>query len=207
MHPAVSSSCSLERHPGRKSETRKFTPDTTQNLLTSVLILYSHVRAHHILHQIVLISNICWRLQITITHCDAAETRNYFNKMAPHHDFPQPHCYVVGLFALAPYSVDTSQTPLRGLSKIFRTDAVKIINLTTKLPMSTQLRATWHIDSLDMVVLPSTGASRCHNCCIDDGTSTEYYGNTLVQTEATYTDGSNILTTQCRVLPEKLTVP
>jgi hypothetical protein len=45
-----------------------------------------------------------------------------------------------------------------GVSKIFRTDAVKIINLTTKrvwnLPTSTQLRATWHIDSLDMVDLP-----------------------------------------------------
>jgi hypothetical protein len=29
-----------------------------------------------------------------------------------------------------------------------------------KLPTSTQLRATWHTDSLDIVVLPSTGASR-----------------------------------------------
>jgi hypothetical protein len=42
-----------------------------------------------------------------------------------------------------------------GVSKIFRTDDVKIINLTTKcvwkLPTSTQLRATWHTDSLDMV--------------------------------------------------------
>jgi hypothetical protein len=47
-----------------------------------------------------------------------------------------------------------------GVSKIFRTDAVKIINLTTKrvwkLPTSTQLHATWHTDSLDMAVLPST---------------------------------------------------
>jgi hypothetical protein len=45
-----------------------------------------------------------------------------------------------------------------GESKIFRTDAVKIINLTTKrvskFPTFTQLRATWHIDSPDMVVLP-----------------------------------------------------
>jgi hypothetical protein len=65
-----------------------------------------------------------------------------------------------------------------GVSKIFRTDAVKIINLTIKrvlkLPTSSQLRATWHIDSLDMVVLPSTGASRYHNFCIDGGTSPEY---------------------------------
>jgi hypothetical protein len=36
-----------------------------------------------------------------------------------------------------------------------------------KLPTSTQLLATWHTDSLDMVVLPSTGASCYHNCCID----------------------------------------
>jgi hypothetical protein len=27
-----------------------------------------------------------------------------------------------------------------------------------------------------MVVLPSTGASRYHNCCIDGGTSPEYFG-------------------------------
>jgi hypothetical protein len=71
-----------------------------------------------------------------------------------------------------------------GVSKIFRTDAVKIKNLTTKrvwkLPTSTQLRATWHTDSLYMVVLPSTGASRYHNCCVDRGTSPEYFGNTFV---------------------------
>jgi hypothetical protein len=67
-----------------------------------------------------------------------------------------------------------------GVSKILRTDAVKIINLTTKrvwkLSTSTQLRETWHTDSLGMVVLPSTGASRCHNCCIDGGTSPIYFG-------------------------------
>jgi hypothetical protein len=68
-----------------------------------------------------------------------------------------------------------------GVSTIFRTDAVKIINLTTKrvwkLPRSsTQLRAPWHTDSLHMVVLPSTGASRYHNFCIDGGTSPEYFG-------------------------------
>jgi hypothetical protein len=31
-----------------------------------------------------------------------------------------------------------------------------------------------------MVVLQSTGASRCHNCCIDGDTSPEYVGYTLV---------------------------
>jgi hypothetical protein len=71
-----------------------------------------------------------------------------------------------------------------GVTKIFRTDAVKIINLTTKrvwkLPTSIQLHATWHTDSLNMVVLSCTGASRYHNCCIDGGTSPEYFGYTLV---------------------------
>jgi hypothetical protein len=65
-----------------------------------------------------------------------------------------------------------------GVSKIFWTGAVKFINLTTKcmwkLHTSTQLRATWHNDSLDMVVLPSIGALCYHNCCIDGGTSPEY---------------------------------
>jgi hypothetical protein len=67
-----------------------------------------------------------------------------------------------------------------GVSKIFRTDAVKFISLTTKrvwkLPTSTQLRVTWHTDSLGMVVLPFTGASSYHNCCIDGGNSPEYFG-------------------------------
>jgi hypothetical protein len=45
-----------------------------------------------------------------------------------------------------------------------------------KLPTSTQLRATWHTDSLDVVFLPSTGASRFHNCCTDGGTCSEYFG-------------------------------
>jgi hypothetical protein len=71
-----------------------------------------------------------------------------------------------------------------GASKIFRTDAIKVINLTTKgvwkLPTSTQLGVTWHTDSLDMVVLPSTVASRYHNCCIDGATSPEYFGYILV---------------------------
>jgi hypothetical protein len=72
-----------------------------------------------------------------------------------------------------------------GVSKIFRTDTIKIINLTTKrlwkLPTSTQLRATWHTDSLDMVVLPSTSDSRYHNCCIDGSTSPGLYKH--LQTE------------------------
>jgi hypothetical protein len=57
------------------------------------------------------------------------------------------------------------------ISKIFPSDALKIIKMinkhVSKLPTSTQLRAAWHTDSLDKVVLPSTGASRYHNCCID----------------------------------------
>jgi hypothetical protein len=49
-----------------------------------------------------------------------------------------------------------------------------------KLPTSTQPRATWHTDSLKMVVLSSAGASRYHICCIDVGTCPEYFGYTLV---------------------------
>jgi hypothetical protein len=83
-----------------------------------------------------------------------------------------------------PQTVQPVASCSEGVSKIFRTDTVKVINLTTKhmwkLPTSTQLRATWHADSLDMVVLPSTCTSRCHNCCIDGGTSPEYFGYTLV---------------------------
>jgi hypothetical protein len=67
---------------------------------------------------------------------------------------------------------------------VFRTDAVKIMHLTTKrvwkLPTFTQLRATWHTEPLDNVVLPSTGASRYHNCCIDGGNSPDYFEYTLV---------------------------
>jgi hypothetical protein len=51
-----------------------------------------------------------------------------------------------------------------------------------KLPMSTQLHATYHTDSLDMVVLPSIGASRYHNCCTDGSTSPEYFEYNLVYT-------------------------
>jgi hypothetical protein len=49
-----------------------------------------------------------------------------------------------------------------------------------KLPTSTQILATRHTDSLDMVVLPSTGVSRYHNCWVDGGTSSEYFGYPLV---------------------------
>jgi hypothetical protein len=66
-----------------------------------------------------------------------------------------------------------------GVSEISRTGAIAKYTYPNKrvwkLPTSTQLRATWHNDSLDMVV-PSTGASRHHNCCIDGGTNPEYYG-------------------------------
>jgi hypothetical protein len=70
-----------------------------------------------------------------------------------------------------------------GVLKIFRNHAVKITNLTTKrgwkLPTSTQPLATWHTDSLDIVVLLSAGSSR-YNCCIDGGTSPEYFGYTFL---------------------------
>jgi hypothetical protein len=49
-----------------------------------------------------------------------------------------------------------------------------------KLPTSTQLHATWHTNSLDMLVLPSTSAFHYHKCCIDVGTSLEYFGYTLI---------------------------
>jgi hypothetical protein len=52
----------------------------------------------------------------------------------------------------------------KGISKIFWTDAVKILKIINK----------------HMVVLPSTGASCYHNCCIDGGTSLEYFGYILV---------------------------
>jgi hypothetical protein len=72
-----------------------------------------------------------------------------------------------------------SNLQYEGVFKIFQTDTVKIINLTTqrmwKLPTSTHLQATLHNDSLDMVVLPSTGASCYHNCYIDGGTSLKYF--------------------------------
>jgi hypothetical protein len=41
-----------------------------------------------------------------------------------------------------------------------------------KVPTSTQLRATWHTDTLDTVVLPSL---RYQNCCINGGNSPEYF--------------------------------
>jgi hypothetical protein len=83
-------------------------------------------------------------------------------------------------------SADVSSWPLNiyeGISKIFRTDAVQIKIITKrawKLPTSNHLRATWHTDSLDMVVLPSIGATRYYNCCIDGGTSPEYFRYHLV---------------------------
>jgi hypothetical protein len=87
-------------------------------------------------------------------------------------------------------TVPAGQRPLgiprhvRGLSRNSRIEA--IVKYTTpnkrmwKLPTSTQLHATWHTYLLDMVVLPSTGASRYHKCCKDGGTSPEYFGCILV---------------------------
>jgi hypothetical protein len=87
-------------------------------------------------------------------------------------------------FAATPIAIAHTMKAFEGVSKLFWTDSVKIINLTTKrvwkLPTSTQLRATSHTNSLDMVVLPYTGASRYHNCCIDGGTSSEFCGFTPV---------------------------
>jgi hypothetical protein len=82
-----------------------------------------------------------------------------------------PNCFILPLL----YGV---------VAKILQTDAVKIINLTTKhvckLPTSTQLCATWHTDSPDMVALPSTSALRYHDCCIGGSTIPEYFGYMLV---------------------------
>ena len=66
-----------------------------------------------------------------------------------------------------------------------------------KMPTSTQLRATWHTDSLDVVVLPYTGASRYHNCCIDGGTGSENFGYHLVYLATSYLF-------QCQKLFQKL---
>jgi hypothetical protein len=77
-----------------------------------------------------------------------------------------------------------------GESKTSRTEV--IARYTTpnksvcKLPSSTQLRATWHSDSLDVVVLLTTGASRYHNCCIDGSASPEYFGYILVAVVEVY---------------------
>jgi hypothetical protein len=53
-----------------------------------------------------------------------------------------------------------------------------------KLPISTQLRPTWHTESLDMVVLPCTGASCYHSCWMDGGTSPEYLGYHRIHSSA-----------------------
>jgi hypothetical protein len=46
---------------------------------------------------------------------------------------------------------------------------------------TSHVHPTWHNDSLDMLVLPSTGASHYNNCCIDGGSSPEYFGKRYVQ--------------------------
>jgi hypothetical protein len=71
---------------------------------------------------------------------------------------------------------------VRGVSRNSRTEAIAKYKRVWKLRTSTQLCATWHTDSLDMVVLPYTGASRYHNCSLDGGTSPEYFGCILVLT-------------------------
>jgi hypothetical protein len=71
-----------------------------------------------------------------------------------------------------------------GISRNSRTEAIAKYTIPNKRfwkqPTSTQLRATWHNSSLDIVILTSTGALRYHNCCIYGGTSTEYSVCTLV---------------------------
>jgi hypothetical protein len=64
--------------------------------------------------------------------------------------------------------------------KVWCTLNVPLSDPSWKLPMSTQLHATWNTDSLDMVVLPSTGTSCYHNCCVDGSTSLEYFVYHLV---------------------------
>jgi hypothetical protein len=85
-----------------------------------------------------------------------------------------------------------------GQSIIFLMDAVKIMNLTSKrvwkVPISTQLCAAWHTDSLDMVLLPSTSALCYQNCHIDCGTSLEYFGWWLYVRLCTCTYRNNFTT-------------
>jgi hypothetical protein len=75
-----------------------------------------------------------------------------------------------------------------GVSRNSRTEEIAKYTTPNKrvwnLPTSTQLRANWHTDSLDVVVPPSTGASGYHNCCIDGDISPEYFGYNLVYRDA-----------------------
>jgi hypothetical protein len=73
------------------------------------------------------------------------------------------------------YEIVSRNSRIEAIAK-YTTPNKRVCNL----PTSTQLRATWHTDSLDMVVLLSTGASRYHNCWIDGCTSPEYFGYILV---------------------------
>jgi hypothetical protein len=76
-------------------------------------------------------------------------------------------------------------------SRNFRTEAIAKYRTPNKrvwkLPTSTQLHAAWHTNTLEMVVLPSIGASRYHNCCIDWDTGPEYLGFPLVDRSKVYT--------------------
>jgi hypothetical protein len=73
------------------------------------------------------------------------------------------------------------------VSRNSRTEAIAKYTIPNKrvwkLPTFTQLCASWHTVSLEMVALPSTSASRYHNCCIDGGVSPEYFGCTLICAE------------------------
>jgi len=85
-----------------------------------------------------------------------------------------PRLAKIGCTLAVPFSDPSRKSP-----KVTYTTPNKCV---WKLCTSTQLHATWHTDSLDMVVLPSTGASRYQNCCIDGGTSLENFGYHLVYT-------------------------
>jgi hypothetical protein len=103
------------------------------------------------------------------------ETRSRSGRSGQYMNFV-PHSEIEGCSLLS--------ISYEGVSEIFRTEAVKVINPTTKrvlkLSTSSQLRANWHTDSLYILALPFTGASRHHSYWIDGGTSPEYFGFTLV---------------------------
>jgi hypothetical protein len=149
-------------------------------------------------------TNFRYHLQGWPTGCAETSARNYHNSLGNNPEERSSQLLRGG--GLKSYE---------GVSKIFLTDAVKIIKLTTKrvwkLPTSTQLRATWHTDSIDMVVLTSKGASRYHNCCIDGGTSPSYFGYTLVRMSVFILQigrwFSSLLTPRSDILLETLTVP
>jgi hypothetical protein len=78
----------------------------------------------------------------------------------------QPLCFARNFYA---HPLLLSLDPLWKSPQVTYTTPNKSV---WKLPTSTQLRATWHTDSLDVVVLP---VSSYHNCCIDGGIIQEYF--------------------------------